>query len=497
MNDNIVWIKRFSKRPLLDNKNIIDLLKYENKYSLWWFLEWLMVYGKFHFLNLDSILQNPSHKNFKNNVAVYFKFGRLIFRKIIWNIFSFWTKKFDKSKKSICMISTLNQQLYDQKKEKMVYGDRFIPIINHISQDFNIFLIDIPYKNEFGFRAFWNGVKNKNILFFPIEHFMGFKEIHQAYKSFILYRLIWKKIKYSNSLNFLDNNIKRHIINNFDFFFSIYLFIILLELEAYKSFFRKFKVSLVCTLDSFGPSGFKPRIAFDGHVIGIQPGAMENGSLEYISNLDELKTYPLVDYWLVFDENIKNNFVKSKHFPKEKILIVGNYKKDDIFYKIKNYRLKISNEAVLLIGQDFHDKQEYSAFLKEAFLFLDKIPTIKKIIRPDPAERDIATYLNLIQEYNIQNVNISFKEDVIFPLVRSKFVISSFSTVLFEADLLGKNPVILDVFNKGYRYSVPNIASTNNHRGLLNIYKTHNPTKYKKIKPDVYKNIAGVIKILK
>ena len=244
-NNAVSWLKKFSRKKLLQDKDIVELLRYDN-YSLWWFLEWLMEGGRFHFLNINSILQNPKQKNFQNKKDLYLKFGRIFARKILWYPFIPFNK-ITSGKKNVSFISTLNKKVYDNHKDEIVEDEVFLPLMNILQdryKNIGIFLIDIPYKKELGLRSYYKGIK-RGINFMPLEYFMGVKEGLRAYKRYVHYKKVWAGIKGSGNLDFLDKDLKRHIINNFDFFFSIFLFIILWEIEAYKSISNKYNINLL------------------------------------------------------------------------------------------------------------------------------------------------------------------------------------------------------------------------------------------------------------
>lgn len=492
--DAVKWIKNFSRKPLLDRKNIIELLSYGN-YSLWWFLEWLMEGGRFHFLNINSILQKPKQKNFQNKKDLYLKFSRIFIRKILWYPFIPFNNIKPK-KRNVSFISTLNKKVYDNHKDDIVEDEVFLPIINILQdkyKDIGVFLIDIPYKKELGLRSYYKGIK-RGINFVPLEQFMGVKEGFRAYKRYAYYKNVWAEIKRSGSLDFLDKDIKRHIINNFDFFFSIFLFIILWEIEGYKSIFRKCQIDILCTGDPFNLSGFKPRLAFKGKMLGIQPGFWGSPELEYIHSKADLKTYPLIDYAAVWDKKTKISIHKLTNIPINKMIIVGNSREDDISFKLKYYNIKLDKKKVLFLSLPFYDKKEFDIFLNEAFSFLKKIPQEEKIIRPHPNEKDSSIYQKFIDEYNIKNVHVSKGEDIIFPLSQAKFVVTGNSTVVTEAILLKKPTVMLDVFNKGYSKFVNSVKSVRTSSDLLNCFnsiKKHD--KQVNLRSRAYNNIAKLI----
>lgn len=492
--NTIKWIKDFSRKPLLDGKNIIELLKYDD-YSLWWFLEWLMEGGRFHFLNISSILQNPKQKNFQNKPALYLKFIRIFIRKIIWYSFIPFNKIKPRGK-NVAFVSTLNKMVYNNRKDEFIEDEVFLPLTNILQdkyKDIGIFLIDLPYKEELGFRPYFKGIK-RGINFIPLESFMGVREFLRAHKYYTNYKNIWSDIKNSPSLNFLDKDIQRHIINNFDFFFSIFLFIVLWEIEAYKSMFNKYNINLLCTGDPFNLSGFKPRLAFKGKMIGIQPGLWGSPELEYVHSQSDIKTYPLIDYAAVWDKKTKDSMHKLTNIPMKKMIIVGNSREDDIFFKLKHYNLKLDKKKILFLSLPFYDKSEFNFFLDEAFSFLKKVPQEEKIIRPHPNEKDTLIYQKLINEYNLKNTQISKDQDIIFPLSQAKFVVTGNSTVVLESALLKKPTIILDVFNKGYSKFVKSVKSVKNSSGLLKYF--YNIKKYDKrikLKPRAYSNMARLI----
>mgnify|MGYP001561337510 FL=1 len=496
-NNSVKWLKKFSRKKIIDNKNIVELLKYD-QYSLWWFLEWLMEFGTFHFLDINSILHNPSQPTRYNKTASIFKFLRIFIRKIIWSWFRmFGTDEKRHYKKLVVFISDLHQLVYDTNKKKFVMDERFLPVINSI-KNMDVAVLNLPYKKEAGFGAYDKGL-SKNTLFFPIEHFMGISEFFKALKIFKIYKNTWKQIKASKSLDFMDLNIKKHIVNNFDYFFSGYLFLTLWEIEGYKSFTQEFKPDLICTYDPFNPYGFKPRLAFKGKMLAIQYGFWGTPESEYLHSKHDMHTYPLVDYASVFDSKIKNNLVNISNFPRNKIFITNNPKAEDLSMKIKIFGLNIEENTILFLSQPFNDQKEFYFFLKEVFQFFKQIPYEKKVIRPHPSETNIKIYKLLIKKYRIQNVYISnpIDEDIIFPLSKSKLVISCNSTAIIEARLLGKPVILVDVWKKGYADFFQRIPSVQNSEGLMDFFhkfkkKSYNPN----LNPSAYLNTARLIKKL-
>lgn len=487
--DSIQWIKDFSRKKVLNNKDMVGILRYD-EYSLWWFLEWLMEYGRFHFPNLKSILENPKQTPKKNNLGMYMKFARFLLRKVIWVFFAPFNKHMDKNKKTVASVSTLNQLLYNPKQSIFEVCDRAIPILSYI-EDSNILLIDIPYKKEIGIKVFSRAIK-EGIMIAPIESFVGIKEIIVATKHFLIYRKQWKKVR--SNLTFLEPDIKNHIINNFDFFFSLYLYLTLLEIEGYKRLFKKYNIDVLCTFDSFGPSALKPRIVYKGKMVGIQPGSWGDYAVEYTHSKEDISTYPLVDYLVVFDNQTKERLVQSKNIEPDRIRVIGNYKKDDIYYKLKHYNIQLEEESLLLISQPFHDKKEFQTFLDESFKFFKMFPNESKVVRPHPGEINLSFYESLIKKYSISNIKFSRDEDVVYPLSKAKLVIGAFSTALSEASLLGKDVVIVDVLNKGYSKLNGGLKSVQSSNELSQIFNEIKIEKKKiELTPSVYKKIAEFV----
>lgn len=491
-NRAVNWIKHFSRRKLVDNKNIIELLKYDN-YSLWWFLEWLLEFGTFHFLDINSILADPYQLPRRNKTANIFKLLRTPLRKGVWFFFkSFGIDEERHHKKLVLFISNLNQSIYDKHKKQFVMDEVFLPIINSI-KNIDIAVLNLPYKQEIGFSAYNKGL-DKGTLFFPIEQFMGIPEFFRALKQSNHYKKIWNKIKESNSLDFIEPNIKKHLIYNFNYFFSSYLLLTLWEIEAYKTFVDKHKPNLICTYDPFNPYGFKPRLAFKGKMLAIQHGFWGTPESEYIHDKYDLQTYPLTDFAAVYDSKIKDNLANLSNFPKDRLFITGNPKAEEIHMKLKLFSIQISEESVLFLSQPFNDQKEFSIFLKEVFDFFKKIPNEIKVVRPHPNETNIKIYQSLIEKHGIKNVSISRGEDILLPLSKSKLVISCNSTAIIEAQLIGKPAVIMDVLKKGYNSFFSKVPSVKNSKELYAHFISLKPKKLQqKLSLGTYKNLVKVI----
>lgn len=475
--NSINWLKKFGREPLANGKNMIELFRYDD-YSLWWFAEWFMEHGSFYVLNVRSFLNNPDRPNYKNKSAAYLKLISLVFRKAVWCMFSPFNHKIKNSKKTIAFVSTA------------MNGGKFDPLIEKLKGKYNLCFIDIPLNKEIGVKSYYKGIQKGRVL--PIEAYIGLTEIKKASKKWKQYKKVWNSIKKDISMS--DQRIKKHTIHNLDFFFSEYLFIILLEIEGLRTCFKKNKIDLVCTFDPFDLMSFKIKCAAKNKILGLQVGTWDAIQVHYIHSKKDLETYPLVDYLAVFDNITKKNIVKTKNIDPTKIFIVDNYKMDNLIYKIKKLDLKLTNKSILFIAQIFLDKGEEKETLKSLFEFFKKHPGEKKVIRLYPGEPNIQPYKKLIKQYRIKNIDFSSKKDIIFPLMKSKMVIGSFSTALLESIMLGKPTTIIDVHNKGYKKLFKNVKSAQNSKDLERIFSKINETHPGlNLKEKAYTNIASRI----
>lgn len=201
---------------------------------------------------------------------------------------------------------------------------------------------------------------------------------------------------------------------------------------AYRLFyllFRLFKPKLILWDGAcYGYKGYIIKIAKELNIktAEYQHGLINENHLAYnfnknISNSEIYKEY-LPDYILLFGEYWK----KGISSPVKKI-VVGNPYLDQIG---RNYLRGINNEIqIILIASGGMIPVTFDALLDEMYPLMDG--KYKIIFRPHPSERD--EVLIKYKSLNIFNIEIDVERDFYRSIMKSDFLISDYSTVLYEA----------------------------------------------------------------
>lgn len=169
-------------------------------------------------------------------------------------------------------------------------------------------------------------------------------------------------------------------------------------------------------------------------VIELQHGSIDENHLAYhaddhVVNSEEYNMYLPDEMWLFgqyWASNIDWRYNKK---------IVGNAYLND---KISNLKPQNDDYTFLLIAQP-EVEQEICEFTKELALLF---PNNTILLRLHPRDKK-ANYVARLK--SIKNIDYSASSSILYEDInKSKYIIGVFSTCLYEAIALGKNPIIID-----------------------------------------------------
>jgi len=348
----IEWVKGWSNKKIINNKNFKELFAYEN-YSLWWSLEFLLFVGFPYFRQLFDIIidietienifktEKPSKavmigdlneidkiiclfakkykvsadiihptaqmllsnsiKRFKDTLRLtallYLRRGRFILRKISWSLLKLTYQQRKQNKKPrILMFPTGRDEYYDSNDKKIKKGDCFQSVINEMDHaNYELVSINNPFNFELGFLSIAEEMRDQKVRRVPYESYLTFSAYKKALRSFRKLKNEWAGIKDRKELKeiFYYNGVNIYCLirKNMDFFISKYFFDLLVDYETIKNIILKEKPGIVCM---FGEASAVGRMVINASrsnnikMLGIQHGSY-GYPFYYIHNKSEVQ----------------------------------------------------------------------------------------------------------------------------------------------------------------------------------------------------------------
>jgi|TARA_B100001964_G_scaffold44624_1_gene49668 hypothetical protein len=392
------FIKNFPHKKILDNKSLVELLKYKG-YSLWWFVRqgffWHCIRVIKETLAIKSLIKNKKinkimilndgnefvaivkeaarsskikveiiKKDCKPNKGKYLKnkkdlvlnyFPRFI--RIFQGFFRSLRTKNNPGANNIILVT--QSHIWTSLAEKITGDPNSYTILRDMIKDkkYNVLPIDLALNKD----AAWRGIKEKKKPFLPFDYFI-FKSFFDPKIRKNLNSLRTRLNKLAVSLDkssafkkaltcsdislydILKPQINNYFFNEFDSFIGAAR-----NFEIGKKLLKDYSINAAICLDENGTSRFLvfaadsckiPSVGLQHGIIPPLPGSSYNYSKKdlysYKNNLNCL----LPDKTAVFGNYFRNLLVKYGNYDSSKVAVTGQPRMDILFEQRKNYSKK-------------------------------------------------------------------------------------------------------------------------------------------------------------
>jgi len=171
---------------------------------------------------------------------------------------------------------------------------------------------------------------------------------------------------------------------------------------------------------------------------------------EHISGKNAKLNFPLPDRMCVWSKKVKEYLLKFGNFPEKVPVVTGDPKLDYLPSVIKNFsyqkiteKMKIpkNKKVILFATENLPNMNEKELVTNTVINAIKNLPDIHLIIKIHPNENDDSFYRKKIDMLKLSNFSIVKDVNLYETLFISDVVVLSYSTVGYEAMLMGK-PVI-------------------------------------------------------
>lgn len=514
----IKWIKAWPNQKIANNKNIKEYFTYQDV-SLWWLAEFYLFDTKIFFPSYYEILEKTekikkiieiekpqkvlyfddtseesiiidrvcssikvkkiviSSKKNKNNILksvkrkgiICYKLLRNLQRNLFWKVLSLFEHYKGKGSKILIFTESQWGEVRDKDTQTKIIGDiRFYNIIKELNKagKFNITLTDNPIGSELRLKHFTKRLNNlsKNP---PIENYMSLSDIISSIKDKNKIKKSYKKVKDDIDYTYDGVNLKETLKPKMDFFFSDYLFEIILFFKMINKGIRKENPSvLIVSSESNPPQRIAIALARKMNIpsISIQHGIVMENDLEYTMEKEDISKdlscdapfLPIPNYLCVYGARYKKVFLEYNNYKSDQIVITGNPKYDSIInMKKEEIKKKLcikGNKKVVLFlatcannyGKDYYN-EVYDSF--------KGLKGTQIIIKLHPNDINKGLHKRLLSSKSIKNAIIIKKCDIFELGICCDVMVSTHSTGILDIGLL-KRPII--IFNPGKKDSFAN-----------------------------------------
>lgn len=514
----INWIKNWPNKKIKGNKTIKELFVYR-KFSLWWVMEhWfdlgviysepmlyyfkkigiikgvidseqpsriisircrdffdeiiekLMGINNLEFIDIKiAIFKNKLKQNFVfigRNTLFYLKLLRMFLRKFIWSALKiiFRNKKIEKNKKKVLTIFGIPNVVDELAKNKNLDTIEIdLPIIFQLK---DMGIVRRPYK----------GMKRRDVGYKPLENYFTIRNIIKSCINKKRFYNKWRALEsikdYKDSIKFKGVSFYSVFDTKFSFFFSKYLFDVLLTMGALDNMIKKEKPDVVFLSSDatfFGRIIVAVSKLNKVPVVGIQHGNWFGASLEYIHSSGELGPRgeasapycPIPDKTALFGQYYKQYLVNKGKYKPEWIEVTGSprwdslsnisnvYNKKDI---CKDLGLNPNKKIVILTSSPSRIREEKTNVAYTVCGAIKNLKNVQLIVKLHPLEIfSLKQYKRIAKEVEIKKGIVFLRDYSLFKLLYiSDVLISTASTTLIEASALDKPTISIDIYHTGY-----------------------------------------------
>ncbi|MEG0308663.1 MAG: CDP-glycerol glycerophosphotransferase family protein [Clostridium sp.] len=349
--------------------------------------------------------------------------------------------KYNKEKLLLCtQVSAINTITINNISYE--YDALYGKIKDQLEKEYNVFNLQVLNSKDIIIKA--NGL-GKN--YFPFEYIRVYRKMFG--KMLINKEKIVDNLDDLKFFNFyygdydLKGFITKYVFNNLEHFYMNYVE----EILVFKRLMKSLKIKKVLAVDEAD----RPRcMIVAGNLLGIETFGIQHGlinetSVAYLVPSNEKKLVPKTTFlWgTKFKELLTNN---TEVFTEENIAVIGQPRTDYLYEKNlvdkDEYRKEEKNhKRILFATQPIKDLSEDSfIMLCEA---LKGSNNYELIVKLHPSDSNLHFYEKNINEYKLNNVEITKEKDLYDCLIWCDMVISVHSTVILEGAILDKPSICI------------------------------------------------------
>ena len=505
------FIKNFPHKKILDNKSLVELLKYKG-YSLWWFVRqgffWHCIRVIKETLAIKSLIKNKKinkimilndgnefvaivkeaarsskikveiiKKDCKPNKGKYLKnkkdlvlnyFPRFI--RIFQGFFRSLRTKNNPGANNIILVT--QSHIWTSLAEKITGDPNSYTILRDMIKDkkYNVLPIDLALNKD----AAWRGIKEKKKPFLPFDYFIFktfFDPSIRKNLNFLRIRLnklfesldksvAFKKALTCNNIGLYDilkPQIRNYFFNKFDSFIGAAR-----NFEIGRKLMKDYSVDGAICLDENGTSRFLvfasdsckiPSVGLQHGIIPPLPGPSYNYSKKDLHSYKNNLNCLLTDRTAVFGNHFRNLLVKCGNYDPDKIIVTGQPRMDISFEQKGNYTKKNLYKKLGIKSGKKLVVYSSQSFLEEsgtAFsAFVKALKPLKdvKLIVKLHPSENLPLCKNLLKKFKYDAI-ISKYLDLYEIFICSDLMVSIQSTVILEALALEKQVIQLNLTEK-------------------------------------------------
>lgn len=388
---------------------------------------------------------------------------------------------FDASSVRDCVIylagSNYRRDIYDWRKDEVISGEHLVQmVLERVIEVSKLLCIDVDYFYSSDNSGLEKRLKDPDKYWIPFEMFIT-DELQKMSKKPIKY-LTKKIIALYEKKEFRDAFVYQGIQmwSTLEILFKalmakIYLPNYILTIEAAKLLLTQVRPKSIFLPYETGVYAMAFIVAAEElgiKTIGIQHGIIHKGHFDY--SIDNLRTKtssigcPIPTYLLVFGEFYRKLLVETFSYPSDRVITVGNPAYESVQTEIMDSRrqkilldvgLDPSKKTVLVATsghQAKYGRGDYDVLIVKALSesLAQMGSDIQVLVKVHPIE-DATEYLKIVKEKNAPNLTVIVEYPIQQLIAICDVFISVLSTTIFEAMVMNKPVIIVEISEKIHR----------------------------------------------
>jgi len=445
------WIKELARKKIYDNKDIIELLRYDNT-SLWFLVEpWLNNTSK-HYYSINEIFDIAYNKSNIRKKRLFFRWvpKAMFFLKILARKIRIPKNKIKKSK----VLVATHPSFYQNN-----INVRVGILIEKLQESYSASTVLYEDLASLGSKTIGIVRKYRNShaveVFFDVN--LAFEIIKKSLKYLRVWNHILKSEKFRNELVINNRDCSKMILPLLEDIISKMIIESIFYFEITKKIIDRFKPKLI--VSGGGLTTQERAIIHAANEKNIKAYSVQEGlvcdSLYHCCTEDDIKRgYKTPDKMFVYGQATKDILTKEKGYKSRNIIIVGSPNSDYI-ERLRKKIDKISELKRLKLDPELKTITFFTvpcAIPLMEKMFMDVVYPIKRIgnlnliVKLHPRDMLYNRYKEILNKSGIQNVQIIKDVNVYNTLLISDVsIVYSFCTVCLEALMSKKKTLILNI----------------------------------------------------
>jgi len=435
-----------------DGKSIIELTEYRG-IALWWLIRFRLYHSVQSRRSINLLIKNIYLFSLVD--SLYDFFTAMLCRLLS----SFFKVKKDKKRLTVVMTAhdTNWRDIRDPtggSRKCDVFLDSLIQELK--KRDYGIITLT-PLKYSI------SGIKKmieklgsqKNVIHKEFNMYWSIKTWKKEHDAKRYFRNVWKNVS-KNDEKFIESLQKYPLTSELSHYFNSIFGYVVKCIEMTKELIEEEEPDLILVRSEYG--AFERALVVAGRLKKIPTLAIQHGSIGpvhkgYIyskgsisaSGKIETPYCPIPDKTAVYGRYCYNLLTKMSSYPPNSVAITGQPRYDilataDRFYNRKKFCSKLildPDRKIVLVATENVPIPEGKALLRSILRALKNFPEVQIVLKPHPRERG-EWYKKVVEEENVGVVMLSKDSDTFEALYACDLFLTSFSTIITEAIILGK-----------------------------------------------------------